>query len=283
MPIKPYLQVTKPGIVMGNLVSVAGGFFLATRGPVNGWLLLATLVGVGLIIASGCVFNNYIDRDIDRKMVRTQNRPLVLGLIPVPVALAYAAALLVAGVAVLALATNMLSVGLVLAGFAIYVGAYSLYLKRNSVYGTLVGSFSGAVPPVVGYCAVSNQFDLAALILLLMFSLWQMPHSYAIAIFRFQDYQAAQIPVLPLRRGIEVARRHILAYIIVFTLVASLLSVLHYAGVAYGVVVVGLGAWWFWEALAANYRTQPERWARKVFTLSILIITLLSVMMSIGY
>ncbi len=82
-------------------------------------------------------------------------------------------------------------------GFVVYVGVYSLYMKRHSVYGTLIGSLSGAAPPVIGYCAVTGDFDSGAAILLAIFSLWQMPHSYAIAIFRFKDYQAANIPVLP--------------------------------------------------------------------------------------
>jgi protoheme IX farnesyltransferase len=160
-------------------------------------------------VASGCVFNNCIDRDIDLKMERTKNRVLVQGLISLKLALVYATVL---GVAGLCLLYGGQPVGGLFAviGFVIYVGFYSLYLKRKSVHGTLVGSLSGAMPPVIGYVAVSNSFDMAALTLLVMFSLWQMPHSYAIAIFRFNDYLAASIPVLPVKRGIEVAKKHIL-------------------------------------------------------------------------
>lgn len=104
-------------------------------------------------------------------------------------------------------AANALAMMLAVIGFVIYVGVYSLYMKRKSVYGTLIGSLSGAAPPVIGYCAVTGQFDTGALILLLIFSLWQMPHSYAIAIFRFKDYQAANIPVLPVIKGISVTKK----------------------------------------------------------------------------
>lgn len=214
--IKQYLQVTKPGIIFGNLISVVGGFLLASKGNIDYPLFLATLVGVSLVVASGCVFNNYIDRDIDKKMERTKNRVLVKGLIQPKISLVYATLLGIAGGALLYFAANALSMWLALAGFIIYVGVYSLYMKRNSVYGTLIGSLSGAAPPVIGYCAVSNEFDAGALILLLIFSLWQMPHSYAIAIFRFKDYQAANIPVLPVVKGISVAKNHITLYILAF-------------------------------------------------------------------
>ena len=103
--------------------------------------------------------------------------------------------------------------------------------KRKSVYGTLIGSLSGSAPPVIGcYCAVSGEFDAGAAILLLIFSLWQMPHSYAIAIFRFKDYQAANIPVLPVIKGISVAKRHIILYILAFMVATLMLTLVGYAG-----------------------------------------------------
>ncbi|MDN6115147.1 MAG: heme o synthase, partial [Enterobacterales bacterium] len=207
--MKQYLQVTKPGIIFGNLISVIGGFFLASKGSLDVPLFIATMVGVSLVVASGCVFNNYIDRDIDKIMERTKNRVLVKGLIAPKVTLTYATLLGLAGVALLYVAANPLAALLAVIGFIVYVGVYSLYMKRHSVYGTLIGSLSGAAPPVIGYCAVSNEFDAGALILLAIFSLWQMPHSYAIAIFRFKDYQAANIPVLPVVKGISVAKNHI--------------------------------------------------------------------------
>ena len=157
--IRNYILVTKPGIIFGNLISAAGGFFLASRGQVDIAVLLATLIGISLVVASGCVFNNCFDRNMDRKMIRTRNRVLAQGLMSPKVAVFYASLLGIAGTALLWAATNMLSVVIVLAGFAIYVGVYSLYLKRNSVYATLIGSLAGATPPLAGYCAVTNRFD----------------------------------------------------------------------------------------------------------------------------
>ncbi|WP_225181336.1 heme o synthase [Pectobacterium aroidearum] len=280
--IKQYLQVTKPGIIFGNLISVIGGFLLAAQGRIDYPLFLAALVGVSLVVASGCVFNNVIDRDIDKKMERTKNRVLVKGLISLKVTLVYASLLGIAGFALLYIAANPLAMWLAVMGFVVYVGVYSLYMKRHSVYGTLIGSLSGAAPPVIGYCAVSNQFDAGALILLLIFSLWQMPHSYAIAIFRFKDYQAANIPVLPVVKGISVAKNHITLYIVAFAVATLMLSLGGYAGYKYLIVAAAVSVWWLGMALSGYKNAIDDRvWARKLFVFSIVAITSLSVMMSV--
>ncbi|MGA9702632.1 UbiA family prenyltransferase, partial [Pseudomonas sp.] len=168
MSLKHFIQITKPGIIFGNVLSVAGGFFLASKGHVDLAIFLAAMIGTSLVVASGCVFNNCIDRDIDIKMERTKNRVLVQGLISLKLALIYATVLGVAGVALLYKVANPLAALFAVIGFVIYVGLYSLYLKRKSVHGTLVGSLSGAMPPVIGYVAVTNSFDMAALTLLVM-------------------------------------------------------------------------------------------------------------------
>ncbi len=279
--LAPYLQITKPGIIAGNLISVLGGFLLASRGSVDPLVLLLTLLGVSAIIASGCVCNNVIDRDIDALMQRTRQRALVQGQVSPVAALQLAAVLGVVGFALL-WRVHPLAMLLGLVGFAVYVGLYSLWLKRRSVYGTLVGSLSGAMPPVIGYCAVSHELDAAALILLLMFSLWQMPHSYAIAIFRLRDYQAASIPVLPVQAGIDVTRQHMVRYIVAFGLSTLLLTAAGYAGYGYLAMALLVGGGWCWLALRQSGGDDP-RWARHLFVFSILAITLLSVMMSVDF
>lgn len=282
--IKQYLQVTKPGIIFGNLISVVGGFLLASKGSINYTLFLTSMVGVSLVVASGCVFNNVIDRDIDRKMERTKNRVLVKGLISAKTSLVYATLLGIAGFMMLYFGANPLAMWLSVVGFIVYVGIYSLYMKRHSVYGTLIGSLSGAAPPVIGYCAVSNEFDAGAIILLAIFSLWQMPHSYAIAIYRFKDYQAANIPVLPVVKGIPVAKHHITIYILAFMIATLMLSLGGYAGYKYLVVAAVVSLWWLGMALSGYKRTNDDRlWARKLFVFSIVAITALSVMMSVDF
>ncbi|WP_242457953.1 heme o synthase [Halomonas sp. YLGW01] len=279
--LKDYLTLTKPGIIGGNLISVLGGYFLAAQGQFDLLLFFSAVVGLALVIASGCAYNNVIDQDIDRVMRRTQNRPLVQGRVTPAATLWFATGLGLAGFGLLALGTNALTVGLAAFGFVIYVGVYSLWMKRHSEYGTLVGSLSGAVPPVVGYCAVTGTFDTGAMTLLTIFCLWQMPHSYAIAIFRLEDYRAASIPVLPVVRGIHRAKHHILGWILAFIPATLALSIAGYAGPGYFAVALGMGVYWLYLA-CKGYRAQDEvRWAKSVFGFSILTITALSLMMSV--
>ena len=281
---KRYLQVTKPGIIMGNLISVAGGFFLASRGEIDWILMLATVIGLSLVVASGCAINNYVDRDIDAKMQRTRNRVTVNGEMSGKAAFFHGVVLGVIGFALLAYFTNWVAVAFAVFGYVVYVGLYTMYFKRNSVYGTFVGSLSGAVPPVVGYCAAAGQFDAGAAILLTMFCIWQMPHSYAIAIFRYKDYEAAGIPVLPVSQGIAKAKRHIVLHIAAFAVVAALLPLTGYVGIGFMVVALATSLWWLAMALR-GYRLgiDVNKWARQVFFFSIITVTALSVTMALDF
>lgn len=276
-----YILIAKPGIVLGNLVSLAGGFFLASKSDIDLMLLFYTAIGVCLVIASGCIFNNIIDRDIDQLMARTRSRVLVSGVMPLNVSFIYATALGLTGIIVLLIKTNPITVGVALAGFIIYVGVYSLYLKRNSVHGTLVGSLAGATPPVAGYCAVSQEFDTGAALLLLLFSIWQMPHAFAIAIFRLNDYQAAAIPVLPVKRGIGKTKSQIFIYILGFILVTPLLTLTGYTGRWYLVITSLLGCYWLYMAWHGFNAQDDQAWAKKLFLFSIVTVIVLSLMMSL--
>jgi protoheme IX farnesyltransferase len=281
--IKNYVLVAKPGIMFGNLISAAAGFFLASKGRIDGALLPATLIGISLVVAAGGVFNNCVDKNLDRKMVRTRHRALAQGLISPRSALSCATILGMAGLALLFAATNLLTVSIVLAGLVIYVGVYSLYLKRNSVYSALIGSLAGATPPVAGYCAVTGRFDLGAMILLAIFSLWQMPHCYAIAVFRFDDYAAAAIPVLPVQKGTAAAKRHIVWYILAFMAVTMMLTLAGYTGYRTLAVATVLGLSWLFMAWS-GYKAADERlWARKLFIFSIVTIFILSFMMATDF
>ncbi len=278
---KNYLRVTKPMIVLGNLVSAAAGFFLASGGQVNPALLVPAITGISLVVASGCVYNNCIDRGMDRKMVRTKNRVLAREGMPVKNAALFASLLGAAGIALLWAETNLLAVALVGAGFGVYVVLYSLLLKRRSVYGALAGSLAGAVPPLAGYCAVTGRLDMGGLILFLMFSLWQMPHCYAISIYRLDDYAAAGIPVWPVARGTIATRRHIIGYILAFTLTVPLLTAAGRTGCITLAVALPLGLCWLYMAWRGFNPTDPRPWAKKLYRFSILAITTLSIMISI--
>lgn len=281
--IRRYASLTKPWVVLGNLIAVAGGFFLAAKGRVDTMLLLGAMLGTGLVIASGCVFNNCIDRDIDRKMVRTRHRALAQGLISTRAAVVYAASLGLAGLILLGTAVNGLCAVIVAAGWAIYVVAYSLLFKRRSVHGALIGSLAGAAPPLAGYCAAGGRFDLGAVILLAIFSLWQMAHALAIAVSRLEDYSTAAIPVLPVQRGIPATRKQIAAYILAFTAAALALTFGGYAGYRYLVVAIATGLVWLAIACLGYRSTENRRWAQKLFIFSILNITILCAMMAVDF
>lgn len=279
---KNYFSLTKPGIIFGNAITVIGGFCLASRGHVNLWLLAVVLLGISLIIASGCVFNNYIDQDIDKLMERTRKRVLVQGLISGRQALIYATILGVFGALILLAMTNLLTVGIALFGLFIYVVIYSLWLKRNSIYGTFVGSISGAVPPIVGYCAVSSHFDFGALLLFLILSIWQLPHSFAIGIYRYNDYKAAKIPLLPIRHGLHVTKITMLLCVVIYVSLVLMLTIYGYTGVWYLLVngIFGL-LWAIYSIFGFSSNNNDRKWARKMFLFSIINIMVLSIMMSL--
>jgi protoheme IX farnesyltransferase len=281
--LRQYYWLTKPGIIYGNLMYLLAGFFLASvvLGRFDGWLLVATVVGTSLIIAAGCVFNNYIDRGIDQKMVRTKKRALAKGSIPVGNALAYGAVLGLSGFAVLALFTNWLVVLIGAIGIVDYVFLYG-YAKRRSVHGTLVGSISGAMPPVAGYCAVTGVFDMGALLLFLLLVAWQMPHFYAIAMYRHKDYAAAGIPVLPVKKGMKLSKVEIAAYVSLFTVAASLMTAFGYTGLIYLFVMAAVGLVWLYKAFQGFRATDDEQWARGMFGFSLVVTLTVSVMLPLG-
>lgn len=274
-----YLSITKPGIIRGNIITLCGGFFLASQGHIDVWLLVPTIVGMSLIIACGCVLNNLIDRDIDLLMMRTKDRVMVKGLVSKKSAVAYAVILGVLGFLILYFQTNLLTVFVSAVGLFFYVVVYTICMKRRSPLGTIVGGVSGAVPPVVGYCAVTNRFDLGAVILFLILFFWQLPHFYAIAIYRLDDFKAASIPVLPATKGMRRTKISILAYVVVFTVVAVMPTIFGYAGVLYFVVALLIGLFWFYVGWKGFNTSDDKVWARKMFLLSILNIALLCVMM----
>ncbi len=275
---KTYVQLTKPGIIVGNIITAAAGFLLATRGSFQPWLMLAMLVGLSLVIASACVVNNYLDRDIDQHMARTKSRALATGRVSAASALAYAAVLGAAGFGVLALWTNPLVLALGAVGFIDYVALYTPS-KRYWMASTLIGSLSGAVPIVAGYAAAAGRLDLGALILFAIMVLWQMPHFYAIALYRAADYAAAELPVMPLKRPAATTKRRILAYIIAFMIALAALSFYGYAGTTYLIVVETMAAWWLWEVWNGQV---SERWAKHLFKVSLQVVTIMSVMIALG-
>lgn len=234
-----------------------------------------------MVISSACVFNNYLDRDIDAKMARTRKRELVSGSVSSKNALIYASVLGFAGSMILGVYTNTLTQLIALVGLFAYVVVYGV-AKRATVHGTVIGSISGAVPPVVGYCAVTGRLDTAALLLFLILVFWQMPHFYAIASYRSADYASAGIPVLPLKHGAKNTKHQIVGYILAFIVATMLLSVFGYTSVSYLVVITLVGLAWLRLALAGFKAKDDDAWAHKLFRFSLIVTLVFSIMISIN-
>ena len=278
--MKTYYMLTKPGIIMGNLITTAGGFALASKAGIDIFLFLEMLVGLGLVIAAACICNNYIDRFADQKMARTKNRGFAKGSVSPVKGLTLAFSLGVLGLAILYFFTNLLATLVALSGFFIYVVVYS-YVKYFSDFATLLGSISGAVPPVVGYCAVSNRLDMGALLLFSILVLWQMPHFYSIALYRYDDYVAASIPVLPITKGINATKVQMIAYIVAFMGATALLTILGYTGFIYLAVAMVLGGSWLAFCIKGFKVKDDKKWARKMFAISLFAIVGFSTMLFI--
>jgi heme o synthase len=279
-PLRTYFSLTKPGIIAGNAITAAAGFALASRGNINIWLLLATLAGLSFIIAAACVINNCLDRIADGKMVRTRNRVLVKGLVSVQNAVVFAIALGLCGIFVLARYTHLLTLIVALTGLFVYAAMYTLWKYRSS-YGTLIGGIAGAVPPVVGYTAVSHGLDLGAFLLFAIIFFWQMPHFFAIAIYRLNDYAAASIPVLPIDKGMLATKKQMLFYTFAFTAAAVMLTFFGYTGYFYLSVAALLGLLWLRLCFKGFKTDNDTRWARQMFLFSLITVTVLSLMMAI--
>lgn len=278
---KDYYSLTKPGVLYGNALTAAAGFLLASRGHVDIWLFIALCIGTTLVIASACVLNNYLDQDIDSKMERTKKRAIVAGVVPGKHAVILSIVLGVVGIAILALWTNLLVVIIGVVGFVDYVVLYGMLSKRLSYHGTLVGSISGAAPILAGYCAVTGNIDVGAIIVFVVLFLWQMPEFYSIAVYREKEYEAAKVPVISVVKGSKITRIHIFFYTLACVIALGLLTLCGYTGIAYFVVMMALGLYWLWLAVKGLRTRGADAWAHKMFHFSLIILLAFCAMISV--
>jgi protoheme IX farnesyltransferase len=251
------------------------------RGKFQFGLFLGLIIGTSLVIACGCVINNYIDRSLDKNMARTKHRSLVTGKIPSVNAIVYGIILGLIGFWLLLAYTNDLTALIGAIGLFFYLVMYSFW-KRRSWLGTAVGSVSGATPITAGYTAVTGHFDSAALLLFLTMVFWQMPHFYAIAMYRFKDYKSAGLPVLPVKKGYKRTKIEILLYVTAFTITAVMLTVRHYTGYIYMAVMLIVGLYWLQEGIAGFHASDDAKWARRMFFFSLITLLILCVSLSVG-
>ena len=280
--LRAYYQLTKPGVLYGNVLTAVAGFFLAARGDVDFLLFGAMLLGMTLVIAAACVLNNYLDQDIDRVMARTKKRPSVTGAVKGSHIVIYGIILLALGMAVLIAGTNWLVVAIAAIGYITYVWLYGALSKRRSIHGTLVGSISGAMPIAAGYAAVSGRVDVGLVLAFLIMFFWQFPEFYSIAIYRRKEYAAAKVPVMSVVKGVRSTTIQIFIYTIAYVVSTLALTLTGYTGYIYFVVMALVGGYWTWLAAIGLSAKDPEAWARRMFRFSMVTILVLCLMLSIG-
>jgi heme o synthase len=280
--LRSYYQLTKPRIILLLLITTAGSMWIAANGQVDPTLLLVTLLGGTLAAASANTINCIYDRDIDAIMERTRHRPLPSGRIQPQDALAFAIVLAVTSFTLLTTFANVLSACLAMSGILVYVVVYTHFLKRHSTQNIVIGGAAGAIPPLVGWAAVTGDLSWTAWLLFALIFLWTPPHFWALALMIREDYAQVGVPMLPVVVGDEPTTRQIFCYTL--TLIpTSLLLVypLQTLGPLYGVIAIGLGGGFVYKAWQLMQNPRDRQQARSVFKYSLLYLMLLCAGMAI--
>ena len=276
--LSDYYELTKPRIAYLLLITTFAAMVMAARGLPSFWLTLATLVGGALAAGSAGAFNCVIDRDIDAVMARTKSRPVAAGRISPRAGAVFATVLGIASFALLYRAVNPLAAWLSLAGNAYYVLIYTLWLKRTTTLNIVIGGAAGAVPPLVGWAAVSHGVGAPALGLFALIFLWTPPHFWALALMANTDYEKAKVPMLPNVRGVRRTKIEIFAYTVVLVAMSLALTPMHVMGLWYFVPAAILGSVFLWDAWKM-LRGPTKPLARVLFKYSLLYLALMCVAM----
>jgi len=265
--LRLYYYLTKPGIVYGNAIHTLAASLLAYQYGLELTAILGVLVGSSLVIASGCVVNNLIDRNIDAKMARTQKRALVTRQIAPGRAGIFAAVLYMLGLVCLLVFTNLIVVALGILAYVFYVAIYG-FAKRRTVHSTLIGSIPGALPAMAGDVAVSGQIDATAWLIFFLIVCWQMPHFYAISLFRREEYAAANLPVLGVIAGEKIVKANMAVFMVSYGVaIAALNAIGTLSFFPTLLMVAGAGGW----ALIFSQSAGTKVWARQVFKISLVL------------
>ncbi|MFC4556983.1 heme o synthase [Virgibacillus kekensis] len=273
-------SLIKVGIVNSNLITTFAGFWLAlyftnTSFAANWGTFLLTMGGSALVIAGGCILNNWYDVDIDPIMTRTKTRPTVTGRISLNKVLIMGIASTAIGLILLFMTTAAAAV-IALAGWFTYVVLYTMWSKRRYTLNTAIGSVSGAVPPLIGWAAVDPGLHVMAIVLFLIMFIWQTPHFLALAMKKAKEYKAAGIPMLPVVHGFEITKRQIVVYI------ACLLPLPFYLaplGTTFLVIATLLNVGWLIMGISGFFMKNDLKWANMIFIYSLNYLTIIFLMM----
>ena len=266
--LRAFSSLTKPRVVSLIVFTAVIGMLLATPGAVPLQILLAGTAGIALVAGAAAAINCLVEQKIDATMKRTAWRPLVRGEITAAQTLAFAAVLGGAGLWLLYQFVNVLTLWLTLATFVGYAVVYTMILKPATPQNIVIGGASGAMPPVLGWAAVTGQMSAEASVLFLIIFAWTPPHFWALALYRTEDYARAGVPMLPVTHGKPYTRLQVLLYTLILFAVSLLPFAIGMSGIAYLAGAVVLGGLFVAYALRL-YVAYSDRLAQRTFRYSI--------------
>ncbi|MDX1513426.1 MAG: heme o synthase [Gammaproteobacteria bacterium] len=269
---REYLALCKPRVVLLIVFTAVIGMFLSVPGMVPLTALVFGTLGIGLAAASGAAINHIADQRIDAVMARTRGRPLPAGRLDNRAAALFAGLLCLISMTLLGLFVNTLTAVLTFASMIGYSVVYTLFLKWRTPQNIVIGGAAGAMPPVLGWTAVTGAVHPHALLLFLIIFAWTPPHFWALAIHRKDDYARADIPMLPVTHGVRFTRTYVLLYTVVLFLVSLLPFVTRMTGLLYLVAAIVLGAAFMYHVVVL-YRGRDERAPLRTFSYSIQYLT----------
>ena len=240
--LREFIVLTKPRVNLLIMFTAIVGMLLAHQGALDYELILFASIGIGLAASAAAIINHVVDQRIDSIMDRTKSRPLVNGSIKPLHAIYFALFLSITSITMLYLLVNALTALLTFLSIIIYSVIYSVYLKNLTSQNIVIGGIAGAMPPLLGWTSITNQIEPFPLVLFLIIFLWTPPHFWALAVYKYEDYKKADIPMLPVTHGRDFARLHIFLYSILLFCITLFPYILGLSGFIYltGVVLIGL-------------------------------------------
>jgi protoheme IX farnesyltransferase len=273
-----YLELCKPKVVALMLLTAIVGMFLASPGWVGFSPLIFGSIGIAFCASSAAAINHLVDRHIDAIMARTQKRPIAKGKVTPKQAMGFAFIMGLVGMLVLVLFVNILTAALTFITLIGYAVIYTGFLKRATPQNIVIGGLAGAAPPLLGWTSVTGSIAPQALLLVLIIFTWTPPHFWALAIYRYKDYEKAKIPMLPVTHGIDFTKLNIVFYTILLIAVSLLPYAISASGLIYllGALLLG-GRFLYWAIVL--YRTEKAIVAMQTFRFSIVYLMLLFVVL----
>jgi protoheme IX farnesyltransferase len=279
---RDYYEMTKPRVVMMMILTAMVGMFLAVPGMVPLDALLWGNVGIALVASAGAVVNHLIDHRIDTIMQRTLKRPIPQGRVTPTQALLFACAICLSGMAILMWLVNPLCAWLTLASFVGYAIIYTGWLKRATPQNIVIGGLSGAMPPLLGWTAVTGTVEDGGLLLVLIIFAWTPPHFWPLAIHRKNDYAKTDIPMLPITHGDAITKLHTLLYTIIMVVVSIFPFLVDMSGLFYLVSALVLGAGFLYHSINLMVTKRPQA-AMQTFRFSIFYLIALFIVLLIDH